>query len=124
MFTANLLPGHSFQPFTVYKRVGSVTATGRPAKETAIEETETTFLGALVGASQKEKDQWKQEGHPITHKIIEFSAVEKAKPSSYLVTEDGRQFYIQGAKNPGNMNVTMIYYVEERFDITKKKICL
>lgn len=124
MFTANLLPGHSFQPFTVYKSVGKVTPTGRPTKETAIEETEITFHGALVGASQNEKDQWKQNGHPVTHKIIEYSAVVKVRPCSYLVTEDGRQFYVQGAKNPGNMNVTMIYYVEERFDITKQKICL
>ena len=124
MFTANLLPGHGFISFTVYKQTGGLTATGRPKGETQIEETDIVFLGALIGASQKEIDQWKQNGHPITHKINEFSAQAKAKPCDYLVTEDGRQFYVQGVKNPGNLNLTMIYYIEERFDVKKKKLCM
>ena len=121
MFTANLVPGQSFTNFIVYESRGSVTATGRPKQET-IEETYIEFLGALVGASQKEIEQWKQKGHPITHKINEFSAQAKAKQGDYVITEDGRQFYIQGIKNPGNMNLTLIYYVEERFDVKKKTI--
>lgn len=124
MFTANLLPGHGFKPFTVYKQTGGLTETGRPKRGEEIEETDLTFMGALVGASQKEIDQWKQNGHPITHKVIEYSAQVKAKPCSYLCTEDGREFYIQGSKNPGDLNLTIIYYVEERFDIKKKKICM
>ena len=124
MFTAHLLPGHSFQPFTVYKRgEARVTATGRPQKD-RLEETDITFLGALIKASQKEKNQWKQNGHPISHKIIEFSAQVKAKPGEYLMAEDGRQFCIQGTKNPGDMNLTMIYYIEERLDVTKKTLSL
>lgn len=124
MFTPYLLPGHGFQSFTVYRKgKGGVTTTGRPKGE-ILEETEIVFLGALVGASQKEIDQWKQNGHPITHKIIEFSALAKARPLDYLMAEDGRQFYIQGVKNPGDLNVTMIYYVEERYDIKKKTISI
>lgn len=122
MFTAYLLPGHSFKQFTVYKHSGSISETGRASKESEIAETDITFLAARIRASQKEKEQWKQNGHPITHKIIEYSAQVKARPRDYLVTEDGRQFYIQGTDNPGDMNVTMIYYVEERFDVRKKKI--
>lgn len=125
MFTAYLLPGHSFQTFTVYKHGSKISETGRPVKESTIEETDITFLAARVQASQKEIDQWKQNGHPITHKIIEYSAQVKATPrENYLVSDDGRQFYIQGANNPGDMNVTIIYYVEERFDVKKKKICM
>ena len=30
---------------------------------------------------------------------------------------DGRKFYVQGVDNAGSLNVSMIYYVEERFDI-------
>ena len=124
MFTAYLLPGHAFQQFTVYQKgEAGVTKTGRPRAD-KYEETEVVFLGALIGASQKEIDQWKQNGSPITHKINEFSAQVKARKGDYLVTEDGRQFYIQGTKNPGNMNVTIIYYIEERFDVIKKTISL
>ena len=123
MFTAYLLPGQGFKPFTVYKKSGGVSKTGRPKQET-LEETEITFLGALIGTSQKEMDQWKQNGHPITHKITEFSALAKARATDYLISEDGRQFYIQGIKNPGDLNVTMIYYVEERYDVKKKTVCI
>lgn len=123
MFTAYLLPGSGFQKFTVYIKKGGVSSTGRPQKD-EVEETNIEFLGALIGASQGEKDQWKQRGHPITHKINEFSAQAKAKPGDYLITEDGRQFKIQGTKNPGNLNLTIIYYIEERFDVKKKTIRL
>lgn len=121
MFTANLLPGHGFIKFTVYTAKGGTTASGRPKAET-LEATKNEFLAALVGASQREIDQWKQNGHPITHKVNEYGALVKAKPHDYLIAEDGRQFYIQGIKNPGNLNVTIIYYVEERFDVRKKTI--
>ena len=123
MFTANLLPGQGFQLFTVYTQKAEISSTGRP-KAGAPEETETTFYGALIKASQKEAEQWKQRGYPITHVINEYSAKAKAKAYDYLVTEDGRQFYVQGARNPGDLNLTMIYYVEERNDIKKKVINL
>ena len=74
----------------------------------------------LVNASQKEKEEWKQNKHPITHKIIEYSAMAKAKATDYLVMDDGRQFYVQGTKNPANLNVTITYYVEERLDVRKE----
>ena len=119
MFTANLLPGQGFQPFYVYRNDMRVTSTGRPVEET-IKKTEIEFLGFLMQASQTEKDQWKQNGHPITHKVMEFSAQAKAAATDYLVTESGREFYVQGVKNPGDMNVTMYYYVEERFDVKKR----
>lgn len=123
MFTANLLPGQGFQSFTVYKKASTVSKTGRPTQSgNEIEETEIQFLGALIKANQKEAEQWKQNGHPITHVINEFSAQAKAKATDYLVTEDGRQFYVQGTKNPGDLNLTMIYYIEERFDVRKKRL--
>lgn len=120
MFSANLLPGHGFQSFTVCKQITTIGKTGRPQKSAECKATDITFLGALIKASQKESEQWKQEGHPISHVITEFSAQEKAKAGDYMVTEDGRQFYVQGTKNPGDLNVTMMYYVEQRLDVKKK----
>lgn len=118
MFTTNLLPGQGFKLFTVCRTTGEVSRAGRP-KKTKPEESNNSFYGILVRASQKESEQWKQSGHPITHTIVEYSALLKAKATEYLTTEDGRQFYIQGVKNPGDLNVTMIYYVEERIDLKK-----
>lgn len=119
MFEANIVPGQGFQPFTIYESTDGISGTGRPV-EGAIQATEKKLYGVLANATQKEKDQWKQNGHPITHKIIEYSAQVKANATDYLLTEDNREFYVQGRKNPGDMNIAMIYYVEERQDIKKR----
>lgn len=118
MFQANLLPGQGFVQFTVWKAKNGVNETGRPLRGNP-EATEMQFFGMLTNASQKEVDQWKQNGHPITHKIVESNAMVKAEATDYLVLPDGREFYVQGVKNPGHLNIAMIYYVEERNDIKK-----
>lgn len=118
MFTANILPGQGFLQFTVYKDK-KVNNSGK-VQSLGLEKTDTSFLGMLVNANQTEKEEWKQNGHPISHKIIEYSAMKKAKATDFLVMDD-REFYVQGVKNPANLNVTMIYYVEERFDLKKIK---
>lgn len=116
MFQANIVPGQGFQGFTIHEKSGGVTGSGR-AWGNGYRATKKTFFGMLTNASQKEIDQWKQNGHPITHKIIEFSAETKAKATDYLVKEDGRKFYVQGTKNHGDLNVSVTYYVEERADL-------
>lgn len=121
MFQANLLPGHGFIPLTVYKNDGAtVTATGRATKSKYYP-TEIRFHGILTSASQREVEQWKQQGHPITHKILEYGAMKFADVTDYIVDEYGREFYVQGVKNPGGLNVTLIYFVEERFDFKERK---
>lgn len=117
MFTANILPGQGFQPFEVWSENNGISASGR-ATTGVPEKTDKKILGMLVGASQKEIDQWKQEGHPITHKIIEYSAEPKAKATDIL-KGNGSEYKVKGTKNPANLNVTMIYYVEERMDIKR-----
>ena len=75
------------------------------------------FLGIAAEASQREKEEWRQNQHPITHTVVQYGATVKAKATDYLVFPDGRKFYVQGVDNAGSLNVSMIYYVEERFDI-------
>ena len=77
MFVANIVPGQGFQPFTIYKKGSKVTDTGR-AVTGGYTETKDKFYGMLTNASQNEIEQWKQNGHPITHKIVEYSAQTKA----------------------------------------------
>lgn len=72
-------------------------------------------LYALVGdVTQKEREAWRQNGHPVTHRLVQYNALEKACPTDYLVSPEGRFFYIQGRREPGNLGVTVIYYAEER----------
>ena len=117
MFPANIVPGQGFIFFDIYETGATVTDSGR-AVQGAYKNAGKPFMGMLVNASQKEIDQWKQNGHPISHKIIEYSALNVAKATDCLhLKEEGRTFYVQGTKNPINMGITTIYYVEERLDI-------
>ena len=118
MFTSNIVPGQGFQKFHIYVQEATVTASGR-AVHGKPADTGDVFFGMLINASQREIDQWKQNGHPISHKVVEYSAMVKAGPTQYLVNEAGREFYVQGVKNPADMNISCIYYVEERLDVDK-----
>ena len=117
MFQANILPGQGFVPFEIWRENSAISESGR-AQSGKPQSTGKEILGILTNASQKEIDQWKQKGFPITHKITQYGAEEKAMQSDYLVG-NGAEYYVQGKKNPGNLNVTMIYYVEERSDIKR-----
>lgn len=116
MFVANIVPGQGFQPFTVYEKKTKVTDSGR-AVTGGYSETENKMFGILTNASQTEIAQWKQNGHPVTHKIVEYSAMNKAKATDYLKCGNGRLFYVRGIKNHGDLNISVSYYVEERFDL-------
>lgn len=118
MFTTNIVPGQGFQNFKIYSKQASVTTSGR-AVDGEPTDTGDSFFGILINASQREIDQWKQNGHPISHKIVEYTAEVKAKPTDYLVNGYGREFYIEGVKNPGDLNISCIYYVNERLDVNK-----
>lgn len=119
MFVTNIVPGQGFLTFHVHRKKGGLTSSGKP-KQAELTDTGVEFFGMLVNASQKEKEDWKQNKHPITHKIIEYSAMAKAKATDFLVMKDGRQFYVQGTKNPADLGVSMIYYIEERLDARKE----
>ena len=119
MFSANIVPGQGFQKITVYIKKGGKSATGRALTEQYVKE-DKSFFGILAEASQREKEEWRQNKHPITHTIVQYGAMEKAKATDLLVLPDNRKFYVQGADNAGSLNVSMIYYVEERFDINER----
>lgn len=116
---AYLRPGQGFKKFTVKKKAKSLTESGKPISGGY------TDIGCVIGilatATQAEKEQWKQEGHPVTHKIVQQGVQNAAMATNYLVlSENGkkdRYFYVQGISNPGELNHMMRYFVEERKDL-------
>lgn len=112
-------PGQGFKKFTVKEKGKTLTASGKPIsggyKEIG------TIIGILATANQNEKEHWKQEGHPITHKIVQQGVKNAAMATNYLVlSEKGkkdRYFYVQGSSDPAELNHIMRYYVEERKDL-------
>lgn len=125
-FRGHLRPGQGFKPFTVLRRTGAKTVTGRPytGSLTAM----GTFLGIISQASPHEKDQWKQLGTPITHTIVQRGTKNRAKANDVLEltpppTCDGgtpktRRFLVQGEpQDPGELGHFLVYRVEEREDL-------
>lgn len=115
-----LRPGQGFMKFDIYKKGSDVTTTGRPVHK-SWSKTEFSFDGIVIGASQKEAEKYKQADHSVTHKIIQQYAFHKAKPTDYLISENG-EYYVMGVKNPAGLDHEMIYYVEENNGLSKKKV--
>lgn len=124
-FRGLLRPGQGFKPFTVLRREGATTATGRPY--TGSFTTMGTFLGIISQASPTEKEQWKQLGTPITHTIVQRGTDNRAKANDVLeLTVDRygqpiptpRRFLVRGEpQDPGELGHFLVYKVEERKDL-------
>lgn len=122
-FRGMLRPGRGFRPYTVLRRKGGTTATGRPV--TSKLEPDGVILGIISQANQREIEQWKQRGHPITHTVIQRGTKGAAKADDVLELvrehEDGtktvRRFLIRGTRDPGEIGHFTVYAVEEREDL-------
>jgi hypothetical protein len=114
-----LRPGQGFKKFMVKKKKKGLTSSGKPIS--CGYEDIGHIIGILATANQKEVEHWKQQGHPITHKIVQQGIKNAAVATNYLVlSETGkkdRYFYVQGTGNPGELNHMMRYFVEERQDL-------
>ena len=122
-FRGHLRPGQGFRPFTVYRRAGETTATGRPKTGGyALRYAEGEHLyGIISQASPREQEQFKQLGTPISHTIVQRGTVNRADGDDRLaLTEDGetRYFQVQGKPhNPGELGHFLVYRVLERRDL-------
>ena len=114
-----LVPGQGFQTFTRLTRKTAVTGTGRPWGGGLQEQG--TIDGILTNADPREAEQWQQDGHPVTHKIVQWLTENQANPQDVLALQDGdttRTFLIQGLRNPGELGHCIVYYCEERRDLS------
>ena len=122
-FRGLLRPGRGFQPYTVLRRKGGMTATGRP--KTGKLEPDGVIWGIISRASQNEQEIWKQKGHPITHTVIQRGTMGAAQADDVLElvkkredgTEYSRRFLIKGTRDPGEIGHFTVYAVEEREDL-------
>lgn len=116
-FRGLLRPGQGFKPFTVLKRVCGQTKTGRPV--TGHLEEQGEFFGIISQASPTEKEQWKQNGNPITHTIVQRGTMHSAEATDVLeLKAEGRRFLVKGQPHdPGELGHFLVYHVEERADL-------
>ncbi len=116
-------PGQYMHEFTVFRRQNKKTDTGRVAKDC---EMKTPFVipdGILAEASQREKEAWEQNQHPITHTVVSYQPPPGVREKDVLVLMDGRgrRFQVQGIVNPAGNSLYSIYYVLERMDVYGNK---
>lgn len=126
-FNGLLRPGQGFKPFTVLRRTGATTSTGRPY--TGSFTTMGTFLGIISQASPKEQEQFKQLGTPISHTIVQRGTKNRAKATDVLELltpppcgssgpPTSRRFMVVGEpQDPGELGHFLVYRVEEREDL-------
>ena len=118
-FRPMIRPGQGFQLFSVLRRVGTTTKTGRATTSKLTSHGE--FYGIISQASPKEIEQHKQLGSPITHTIVQRGTAFRAVATDVLELGSGdnkRRFLVQGEpKDPGELGHFLIYTVEERADL-------
>lgn len=125
MFSHRLRPGQGFQSFTIMRDGGGYLSSSGTVMQNRI--VGETIKGIISQASQREKDEWKQAGHPITHTIVQKGNRNRANAGDFLslskrnesgeAEPQGRYFYIQGTHDPGELGHFTVYYVEERLDM-------
>ncbi len=118
MFRGLLRPGQGFRRYTVLKRSGGLSDNGRPVPECYTPVGE--LFGMIAQATPKEQEQWKQAGHPVTHKVVQRGTGCQAEPTDVLelVTEGkSRRFLIQGVHDPAELGHFTTYFTEERRDL-------
>lgn len=118
-FRPMLRPGQGFRRFRVLRRVGDTTPGGRPF--TGQLEPHGEFIAIISEASPTEKEQFKQDGHPITHTVLQRGTKDRAGATDVLELEGptgNRRFLVQGKpKDPGELGHFLIYHVQEREDL-------
>lgn len=116
-FRGLLRPGQGFKEFFVFRRKGSIAASGRP--KTASMEPAGSFFAIISQASPRDAAQWKQLGSPITHTVLQRGTKSMATADDVLcLPEEKRAFLIKGKPhNPGELGHFLVYHVEEREDL-------
>lgn len=118
MFRGFLRPGQGFRRYTVLKRMGGLSTNGRPGPERY--EPSGEIFGIISQATPKEQEQWKQAGHPVTHKVIQQGTTGRAEPMDVLelaVQDQVRRFLVQGIHAPAELGHFTTYFTEERRDL-------
>ena len=113
-----LFPGQGSKRFEVKRSVNQISSSGRVMAESF--ETIGEVVGFLTNASPTEHEQWKQKGHPVTHKVVQPlpMAVSVQPVAGDFLYLESRVFTIQSIRNPAELNHFNVYYCEERCDVS------
>lgn len=110
-------PGQQLITYEVYRKKASRDDRGHVSVETQPELIETV-RGTIAQAGQTEREQWNQQGHPITHRIVIVGRV-KADAGDEVRTGN-KVYHVQGKHDPMELGFFSTLYCFERLDATPK----
>ena len=105
-----LQPGDDLKHFEAYQKGTHQDAKGAITSAAAPKKLEQ-FDAVLATASQSEIQSWLQKKHPISHTIV-LQGASSAVAGDFLVC-NGRNFYIQGKDNIGELGFWTTFYCKE-----------
>ena len=108
-------PGQGLKTYEVFRRKAKRDSRGRVTVETQPELIDAV-RGTIARASQKEKEQWSQRGHPITHTIV-IRGRTKAEAEDELRIF-GRAYTVQGKHDPVGVGFFSTLYCLERLGVS------
>lgn len=106
-------PGQALICFQILRPLNVVTERGRIRQRG--DQIVEHICAVLAQADPKQKEQWKQQGHPISHVIVQELRGVTAQTGDILLYRN-QKFEVQGCQNPGELNHYMLYYCMERLD--------
>lgn len=108
-------PGQGLKTYEIYRKKSTRDSRGRVI--TAAEpELIDAVRGTISQASQREREQWNQQGHPITHTIV-IRGKTKARAGDEARYLD-RTFHIQGKHDPVGIGFFSTLYCQERLGVS------
>lgn len=115
-----LRPGQDAKTFVILKKYSTRSMAGSTGKSKDYQEC-GSLMGVLTSTSPSEREKWKQDGHEVTNKIVQYYG-EIAKKGQYLklenpVSGEPSLYFIETLKNPGELGHFTVYYVNKRDDL-------
>ena len=112
-----LRPGQQLRKFTIYRKDAKKDAKGRVSYKTDRVPV-GEFWGTITQASQTEREQWKQMGHPITHRVVVRGPID-CQAEDYIELavgglEKARVWSVQSKHDPMEISYFHTLYCEER----------
>ncbi|MCB6569986.1 hypothetical protein LI142_10795 [Eubacterium limosum] len=105
------VPGQEKKQFTVLRKSSKRNTRGKVIYGYDPQKPVSSFLGSLSQASQKEIEQWNQNGHPITHTVVVYRCCDAR--SEDIVVVENRKFYVQGKRNPAELGFFDVLFCNE-----------
>lgn len=102
-----MTPGEQVKTFEVYPKASTETSYGKILSGDYAKNGK--IYGTISESDQWEKEEWNRLGHPISHTIVVHGAC-SVKPEDILLSEEKKEFMVQGVENPSGMGLFFIIY--------------